>query len=560
MTTFERRQRILQLLSEQNVVKVVELAERYDVSEGTIRNDLAALEEEGLLMRVRGGAARIQTPPSFDNIRVTRKAINVEAKRRIARWAADMVEDGDAIALDASSTVLYMIPSLAQFRRLTIITTGIETARLAVESTPHTVILVGGVIGANANSVTGLLAAPMLQDLHFRTAFVSGVGLSAQHGLTERDLAEAQLKRTLVEHAQQTVALVDSSKFERVGLAPCLPISKLSNVYTDSQAAPDTIQQLCQQGVTVTVCGERTVTTHRNDSRQPNYRIGFANLTESDIAFAIDVRRGLERAAEAKGVQLVLADNQLSGEQALRVADYLIEKKVDLVIEYQIDAAVSSLIMDKFSRAGIPVIAVDIPMVGANFFGADNYRSGHIAGLELGRWIQECWDGELDLLLILEERRAGDLPASRIVGQIEGVQQMLGTIPAEKRIYLDSGNTSRTSDINLSEALQNNRQARRIAVLAFNDDAAFGALQAARRLGRESDVAIIGQGCDRIIRAELRKRGACVVGSTAFMPERYGDRLIELALQILEGKPVPPAVYMDHVFITAANIDEYYAA
>jgi ribose transport system substrate-binding protein len=561
MTTFERRQRIIEMLEQQSVVKVGPLAELFDVSEGTIRNDLTALEEENQLRRVRGGAtASDQHDRTFESGRLGRTTVNVQAKRRIGRWAADMIEDGDAIILDASSTVLHMAPCLQQYRRLTVITNGLETARLIAESTTHTVILIGGMVGANANSVTGLLGVDILEDLHVQTAFVSGVGFSLEAGLTEQDLAEAQLKQTMVAKAEQVVALVDSSKFGKVGFSPCLEVSSLTNVVTDSKAPAEDISQLQAANVHVTCCGERTVTTFRPDSNGSTYRIGFANLTETGISFAIDVRRGLERVAEQHHVDLVLADNKLSGEQALRVADYLIEKQVDLVIEYQIDAHTNSLIMNKFSQAGIPVIAVDIPMVGATFFGADNYRAGYIAGVELGRWIQENWSGEFDRVLILEEPRVGTLPTARMVGQLEGIQKVLGEVDPLKRIYLDSGNTSRISETRTDEVLQALPRSFRYAVICFNDDAAYGALTAARNLGREADIAIVGQGCDRVIRNELRKRTSSIIGSTAFMPERYGEKLVGLAKDILDGKPVPPAVYMEHVFIDASNVDDYYSS
>jgi ribose transport system substrate-binding protein len=99
---------------------------------------------------------------------------------------------------------------------------------------------------------------------------------------------------------------------------------------------------------------------------------------------------------------------------------------------------------------------------------------------------------------------------------------------------------------------------RHIAIISFNDEAAFGALQAARKARREADVAIVGQGADRLIRKEIRDSQSRLIGSTAYMPERYGERLMELALKILRGESVPPAVYMNHVFIDASNIDRYY--
>jgi ribose transport system substrate-binding protein len=83
-------------------------------------------------------------------------------------------------------------------------------------------------------------------------------------------------------------------------------------------------------------------------------------------------------------------------------------------------------------------------------------------------------------------------------------------------------------------------------------------LAAARELDRESDVVITGQGADRIARGEIRRPDSRIIGSTAYWAERYGEKLIPLAVKILQGEAVPPAVHIDHEFITADNIDLFY--
>ena len=95
-------------------------------------------------------------------------------------------------------------------------------------------------------------------------------------------------------------------------------------------------------------------------------------------------------------------------------------------------------------------------------------------------------------------------------------------------------------------------------MLSFNDEAAVGALLAAQEAGRAADTVIVGQGGDRRVREEIRRWESRLIGSTAYMPENYGAKLIDLALKILRGEPVPPAVYSDNVFIHAGNIDTYY--
>ena len=98
----------------------------------------------------------------------------------------------------------------------------------------------------------------------------------------------------------------------------------------------------------------------------------------------------------------------------------------------------------------------------------------------------------------------------------------------------------------------------RVAILAINDDAALGALSAFVRAGRLADVAAVGHNADRVGRAALRRPGLPFVGSTSFAPERYGEQLLDLALRIPDGEPVPPAVFSRHTFITRDNIDDYY--
>jgi len=559
VTTFERRQRILGLLREQPGVKVTQLAQNLDVSEGTIRNDLTALEEEGHLTRVRGGAILSDGHLVRSSAFMARARVNAAAKQRIGRWAADMVEDGDSILLDASTTVFHMAPFLQEISNLTIVTNGVEVGLTLAQNPSHTVILIGGLLRYNNSSVAGHLGEKILDDLHIKMAFMSCSGFSVETGLTQTDIQEAQLKSRMIRSAERVVALIDSSKFGKVDLTPFASLEHVSQILTDSNVDQRVVEQLRQTCAVLTVCGESTVSSFTPCGEETaHYKIGFANLSEQ-IPFAVDVRRGLEQAAQnASNVDLIVADNQLSGEVALEVSEHLIGKGVDLVIEYQVDEKTGSVIMDKFRQSNIPVIAVDIPMVGATFFGVDNYRAGHLAGIPLGNWVREKWDGQFDRLLVLQEPRSGALPEARIQGQLDGLQEVVGEIPRSKIIYLDSGNTSTVSESQTMAILKEFPEAHRFVVILINDDAAIGALSAARKLGRESDVVIVGQGADRRARAEIRNPASRLIGSTAFWPEAYGERLMDVALKILRGERVPPAVYMDHVFIDTENIDRFY--
>jgi DeoR/GlpR family transcriptional regulator of sugar metabolism len=386
MIAFERRQLILRLLHEQPGITVPTLAKELQVSEGTIRNDLDALEMEQKVQRVRGGAiligglpaagvapangapgtngpAQMRTP-LLTNL-PAKMEVSAQAKKRIARWASNLVERGETILLDASTTVLHMAPFLQEHQQLTIVTNGVEIARLLAAHPSNTVILLGGVLNSDGDTVTSVLGASILDELHIRTAFVSGVGFDLEAGLTELSLQEAPLKRVMLRAATRVVALVDSSKLGKVGPTSVANVEQITHLFIDNDVDAETVEELRRHPFDLTICGENTITTYASHRRQPAYKLGFANLSE-EIPFAVDVRRGLERSArQLSNIDLVVADNSLSGERALEIADNFIAKEIDLAIEYQIDAKVGSQLMNKYQRAGIPVIAVDIPLVGA---------------------------------------------------------------------------------------------------------------------------------------------------------------------------------------------------
>jgi ribose transport system substrate-binding protein len=261
-------------------------------------------------------------------------------------------------------------------------------------------------------------------------------------------------------------------------------------------------------------------------------------------------------------VDLIVADNQLDAGTAASVADRLLGQGIDLLIDYQVDAQAGEMIMTRCRDAGVPAIAVDIPMLGATFFGVDNYRAGYMAGAGLGNWVREHWRGELDRLIVLEEPRTGVFAATRLRGQLEGLQSIIGPLADGRVLHVDCGNTAETTEARLRPFFLDRALAgaHRIAVISINDDAAIGAISAARAMGRAGDVIVVGQGADRRAREEMLRPDSRLVGSTSYMPERYGEQLIPLALRILRHEPVPPAVYVEHHFITAENLAEFYPA
>ncbi len=254
MTTYERRQSLIRLLRKQPDLRVPEIAAALGVSEGTVRNDLNALQSEELLTRFHGGAV-LTEQKSFQNTSFAdRHREHSNEKGIIGRCAAGLVADGDSILLDASSTVYYLALALESRRRLRVVTNGLDVARLLAQNPSNSVILIGGILNPDGSSVTGLLSEQVIQDLHVQKAFVSASGFSIERGLTEVHLEEAQLKRKAIESANQVFALLDSSKLGHENLTSFARPAQICCLYTDVGISPEWRARIAQAGTALNIC------------------------------------------------------------------------------------------------------------------------------------------------------------------------------------------------------------------------------------------------------------------------------------------------------------------
>jgi ribose transport system substrate-binding protein len=290
--------------------------------------------------------------------------------------------------------------------------------------------------------------------------------------------------------------------------------------------------------------------------RRRLFRIGYAAQGQ-DTSFDREVRLSLTRAAEREHIELITVDNRYQPKIALRTADYLIREQVDLVIEFQTDELIAPAIASKYMEANIPFIAIDIPHPGATYFGANNYQAGLMAGNYLGRWAKKYWSAEPEEILLVELLRAGSLPKARLRGILTGINEVIRVPERCRTVSVDGDGQFQTTLERVRKHLRESKS-RRVLVGAANDTSALGALRAFQEAGRASDCVIVGQNAEPEARAELRVPDTRFVASVAFFPEKYGDGLLRLALEILARKAVPPAVFTNHQIITPDNVDHFY--
>ncbi len=243
----ERHSEILRLVSEEGRVSVSQLSRLFNVSGVTIRSDLQTLAEQNLLIRTHGGAV-----PSNNSMSVlpltTRLQLNAQEKLRIGQAAAAKVADGDAIFLDTSSTTLAIAKYLKQHRYLTIITNSLAVAEEMLDAPWLNVVMPGGRLRRDTASLVGLDGLAMLQEFHIQKGFFGVHGLNLKAGLTDVSADEAEVKRPLLAMCQEVIAVFDSTKWGKVGLASFATLEQINYIITND-APRDMAQQVRSLGV-----------------------------------------------------------------------------------------------------------------------------------------------------------------------------------------------------------------------------------------------------------------------------------------------------------------------
>jgi len=292
---------------------------------------------------------------------------------------------------------------------------------------------------------------------------------------------------------------------------------------------------------------------YRVVSRPSKLRFGFGGQSEA-LPFSQAVTASLKDAAAASGVDLLVLDNRYDARTALRNAERFVQERVDLVIEFQIEQEIAPILADKIARAGIPLIAVEIPHPYSTFFGVDNYRAGFMAGEFLGHHANKVWKGNVHRILGLDIEEAGSLVQSRITGAFEGVREVLPMLSGDRFVRMDARGLAEKSYKLSLDFLQRHPKDRGILVAAADDTSALGALRAVKQLKRDKHVAIVGQDCIPDAIDAMKIAGTPFVASVSREVHTYGPRLMQLGLALVRGQHIAPYHYVNHKLVTAEEL------
>lgn len=238
----DRALAILSVLSDAGSASVAALATDLGVSEVTIRGDLRKLEQQGKLVRIRGGAL----PLSHRTI-LQRESVMVEEKQRIAAAAAEMVGDDDTLMIEAGTTAGLIARHLGGRRGIQLVTNSLLAFNGARVHPGLNLIVAGGLFRPESESFVGPIAERTVAEFNTRIAFLGTDGFSPERGLTTRFVEGAKVANIMQQRSDETWLVADSSKFGQAGFVSFLSLEQITGIITDSGLPDEAVEALSEQ-------------------------------------------------------------------------------------------------------------------------------------------------------------------------------------------------------------------------------------------------------------------------------------------------------------------------
>ena len=236
----DRSKEIIQQLLHDGEVSVERLAKRLKTSTSTVRRELAELERSGLLRRTHGGAIRVE-PMLYEPFRhlssfSAQEQLHAGEKRRIGLAAAEIIRDGEIIAIGAGTTTTQVARSIRHRKGITVVTNAVNIAMELSHRADLTVIVTGGTMSIDWFALTGATGIAAVGEMYYDKVFIGVDGVHPEHGLTTNYPDQASIHRAMMRKARQRIVVADHTKIGDIGTALIAPTSDADLIITDKSA------------------------------------------------------------------------------------------------------------------------------------------------------------------------------------------------------------------------------------------------------------------------------------------------------------------------------------
>jgi ribose transport system substrate-binding protein len=360
-------------------------------------------------------------------------------------------------------------------------------------------------------------------------------------------LAKAKIKRLyLIPILSKALDVIELFEQESASLT-------LEDVYQRTNISKTSVYRILKTLVHRGYLAQTQGGQYRLVSRPKRLRFGFA-VQSAEMPYSEAVAQSVSEAAAASGVELLMLDNKYDPAVAVQNAEEFVAKRVDLVLEFQVEEAAAPRVAHIFKKADIPLVAIDVPHPNATYFGVDNFEVGYEAASILGQYALRKWKGKVDRVVGVGFSEAGSFVQNRIAGAFDGIGERFKELTPDRFVRIEGRGMREASKKAMNDYLRGRKPGEHTLVAAATDSSALGVLDAVREARQEQNFAIVGQDCIPEVMEEMRGGSGAMVGSISHEPETYGPRLIQLGIAILRGYTVPPYNYVHHKAVTPETL------
>lgn len=291
---------------------------------------------------------------------------------------------------------------------------------------------------------------------------------------------------------------------------------------------------------------------------EETHTIALANINEKGV-FGKLVKLGFEQAAEKRGWNLVYVDNNADGQTAVSNAELLaLRGDIEYVVDMNVDASVGQTIMDIFNGAGIPVIACDIGLPGAPFYGIDSAKMGTQNGEWMAQWVKDNWDGAVDYIVVVTQIASGDEVNLRVRNTAKAMEA--AGITFEEVVEIEGENDASVAQRRMTDFLTAHPTAEKVVVFTLNENTAVGCQAAVEVSARSEDVRIISCNCNADFTEMIysTEGNSSWFATCANFPHLYGEECMELMERAFAGETLEGTYPCMMVNVTYENIAEYF--
>ncbi|PKL27784.1 MAG: hypothetical protein CVV46_09885 [Spirochaetae bacterium HGW-Spirochaetae-2] len=536
----QRRQRIIQLLGQDKEMRVTTLANKLRVSAITVRNDLAALELEGAVIRKHGSVALFES-----SLELVPTDTNGEFSSRIkilGHHTVMHINPGETIFLDDGEVSRFVASTLPPYSNIPIVTTSLETLDvLRSRNYAYPVSVPGTFVAVNDARIQLETGAVLPDSMQIDKAFIC-CSSYATHTYFVGEHEDLWTLEAICRRANKVYIILDSKYLDVQGTKRFDHRqfqSKIQEVLIDDGIGSFRSSILFSRQDPLVICGHDF--TYRNVSKQ-QHRIGF--LVNKDRNYFVQAVHNslLEATSISKSISLVI--RECDGDYASTVGNLniLLDEKVDLVIDYSLCTESLMYVGERCLSRGVRLISVDYVAPGAIYFGADNALAGKIAGERAATYIKEHWGGKLNRLVVLGKYGHEPVTKLRISSALEHIERQ---IQVDKHAVhsIEWGNPEVNPTQELVHLLKEIPQDESMLIMAFNLRHLLASHELIVQYRNCVNTIIVGHNHTKQLEELMKVGQSPIIGCVHYNPESYGEQIIDLAMRMLENVEVSPRNY-----------------